>query len=278
MRIDARSKKLGIKKQCELLDLNRSTYYYEPKEEDEYDIFLMERIDEIYTKCPFYGYPRMTAELKRKGYEVNHKRIYRLMILMGIQAVYPKKNLSQVNKEHKKYPYLLKGLKIEKPNKVWGTDITYIRMEQGFMYLVAIMDWYSRYVVSWVLSNRLTVEFCLESLEKAFRVGIPEINNTDQGSQFTAEEYIEKVESVKVQVSMDGRGRAFDNIFTERLWRSLKYEEVYLKDYETVPDAKVSIDNYFNFYNNERLHSSLGNVPPAEVYYGKNRNISGIKM
>jgi putative transposase len=256
----------------------RSTFYYEPEPESKYNQFLMNRIDEIYTKIPYYGYPRITRELKRRGYEVNHKRIYRLMILMGIQAVYPKKNLSISNKEHKKYPYLLKGLEIKYPNQVWGTDITYIRMKKGFMYLVAIMDWYSRYVVSWVLSNSLTVEFCLESLDRAFKVGIPEIHNTDQGSQFTAEDYVQTVEGKHVRVSMDGRGRAFDNIFTERLWRSLKYEEVYLKDYESGLDARKSIDEYFNFYNKERLHSSLGYVPPAEIYFGKNRNIPSIKI
>lgn len=269
---------MGVKRQCELLELGRSTYYYESRGEDDYNQLLMNKIDEIYTRCPFYGYPRITAELRRKGYEVNHKRIYRLMVLMGIQAVYPRKNLSQSNKEHKKYPYLLKGLEIKRPNQVWGTDITYIRMKRGFMYLVAIMDWYSRYVVSWVLSNSMTVEFCLESLEKAYKIGVPEINNTDQGSQFTAKEYVEKVESVEAKVSMDGRGRAFDNIFTERLWRSVKYEEVYLKDYDDGGDARASMGNYLTFYNNERLHSSLGNVPPAEIYFGENRNIPSITM
>ena len=236
---------------------------------------LMNTIDKIYTKCPFYGYPRITHKLRRDGHSVNYKRIHRLMALMGIQGVCPRKNLSYSSC---KYPYLLEGIKISYPNQVWGTDITYIRMKKGFMYLVAIMDWYSRYIVSWVLSNSLSVEFCLESLDEAFKIAKPEINNSDQVSQFTAEEYVEKVESANVKVSMDGRGRVFDNISTERLWRTLKYEEVYLKDYDSCIDAKVSIDNYFTFYNNERLHSSLGYSPPAEIYFGKDRIISNIKV
>ncbi len=235
-------------------------------------------IDKIYIKCPFYGYPRITHKLRRDGHDVNHKRIHRLMALMGIQGVYPRKNLSYSNLKHKKYPYLLKGINISYPNQVWGTDITYIRMRKGFMYVVAIMDWYSRYIVSWVLSNTLSVDFCLESLDMAFKIAKPEINNTDQGSQFTAEEYVEKVKSANVKVSMDGRGRVFDNIFTERLWRSLKYEEVYLKDYDSCVDAKVSIGDYFTFYNNERLHSALGYCPPAEIYFNKDRIVSNIKV
>ena len=239
---------------------------------------LMNMIDKIYTECPFYGYPRITHRLRRDGHDVNHKRIHRLMALMGIQGVCPRRNLSYSNLKHKKYPYLLKGVNISYPNQVWGTDITYIRMRKGFMYVVAIMDWYSRYIVSWVLSNTLSVDFCLESLDMAFKIAKPEINNTDQGSQFTAEEYVEKVKSANVKVSMDGRGRVFDNIFTERLWRSLKYEEVYLKDYDSCVDAKVSIGDYFTFYNNERLHSALGYCPPAEIYFNKDRIVSNIKV
>ena len=197
---------------------------------------------------------------------------------MGIQGVCPRRNLSCSSCKNKKYPYLLKGVNISYSNQVWGTDITYIRMRKGFMYLVAIMDWYSRYIVSWVLSNTLSVKFCLESLDRAFKIGKPEIDNTDQGSQFIAEEYVEKVELANVKVSMDGRGRVFDNIFTERLWRTLKYEEVYLKNYDSCIDAKVSIDDYFTFYNNERLHSSLGYSPPAEIHFGKDRTVSNIKV
>jgi putative transposase len=199
------------------------------------------------------------------------------MALMGIQGVCPAKNTSCGNLKHRKYPYLLKGVSISYSNQVWGTDITYIGMRKGFMYLVAIMDWFSRYVLSWLLSNTLSVDFCLESLDLAFKIAKPEINNSDQGSQFTAEEYVEKVESANVRVSMDGRGRVYDNIFTERLWRSLKYEEVYLKDYDSCIDAKTSIGDYFNFYNNERLHSSLGYSPPAEVYFNKDLIVSNIK-
>ena len=239
---------------------------------------LMNMIDKIYTECPFYGYPRITHKLRRDGLYVNHKRIHRLMALMGIQGLYPAKNTSCSNIRHKKYPYLLKGLNISYPNQVWGTDITYIRMRKGFMYLVAIMDWYSRYVLSWVLSNSLSVDFCLESLDMAFNIAKPEINNSDQGSQFISEEYVEKVELADVKVSMDGRGRVFDNIFTERLWRSLKYEEVYLKDYGSCMEAKASIDEYFTFYNNERLHSSLGYSPPAEVYFNRDLIVSNIKV
>ena len=260
------------------MGLSKSKYYWKPIGESEYNIMLMNIIDKIYTKCPFYGYPRITHKLRRDGHDVNHKRIHRLMALMGIQGVCPRKNTSYSNCKHKKYPYLLKGVNISYPNQVWGTDITYIRMKKGFMYLVAIMDWFSRYIVSWVLSNTLSVDFCLESLDIAFKIAKPEINNSDQGSQFTAEEYVEKVKSANVKVSMDGRGRVFDNIFTERLWRSVKYEEVYLKDYDNCIDAKVSIDDYFTFYNNERLHSALGYSPPAEIYFGNVRTVSNIKV
>ena len=206
--------KIAVNRQCDLLGLPRSTYYYRPKGENEYNMILMNMIDKIYTECPFYGYPRITHRLRRDGHDVNHKRIHRLMALMGIQGVCPRRNLSYSNCYDKKYPYLLKGIKISYPDQVWGTDITYIRMRKGFMYLVAIMDWFSRYVVSWVLSNTLSVDFCLESLDRAFKIGKPEINNSDQGSQFTAEEYVKKVELAEVKVSMDERGRVFDNIFT----------------------------------------------------------------
>lgn len=258
---------LSLRKQCKLLDISRSSYYYQPVPVDEYELHIMNEIDEIYTEFPYYGYLRITKELKRRGENVNKKRTSRLMQVMGIQGITPKKNLSKGNNNSRKYPYLLKGLKIERVNQVWGSDITYIRLRNGFVYLVAIMDWYSRYVLSWVLSNSLSVDFCLESLDLAFEKGLPEITNVDQGSQFTSSEYTGKVINEGARLSMDGRGRCFDNIFTERLWRSLKYEEVYIHDYEDVSHARESISKYFNTYNNRRLHSSLGYVPPAEVYF-----------
>jgi putative transposase len=197
---------------------------------------------------------------------VNRKRVSRLMELMGVQAVYPKPRLSQPGEGHKIYPYRLRGVKIERVNQVWSTDITYIRMAQGFVYLVAILDWYSRFVLSWSLSLTMEMEFCLEALDRALRRGRPEIFNSDQGSQFTSEKFLGKLEARKIEVSMDGRGRCFDNIFVERLWRSLKYEEVYLRDYQQVAEARAGISAYFQFYNFKRLHQSLGNQTPAEIY------------
>jgi putative transposase len=230
----------------------------------------MNKIDELNTKYPFYGYPRITEDLIRKGYFVNEKRIYRLMKKMGIMAIYPKKNLSRNNTDSYRYPYLLKNLDICKSNQVWGSDITYIKMQGGFMYLYAIIDWHSRYVVSWELSNTLEVDFCIRAYKKALLTSKPEISNTDQGSHFTSKEYINLMTANEIQISMDGKGRCFDNIFTERLWRSLKYEEIYLKDYENGKEAKENIENYFEFYNNERLHQSLGYKTPAEIYLMSN--------
>lgn len=229
----------------------------------------MHRIDQIYTKCPFYGYPRMTHQLQDEGHTVNHKRIYRLMQMMGIQAVFPKQNTSRPNLEHRIFPYLLKSTQALSPNHIWGTDITYIRLSKGFCYLVALLDWFSRYVVAWELSPTLDMDFCLKNLDQALSRAVPQIHNSDQGSHFTSPRYTDLLTQAQVQVSMDGRGRCMDNIFTERLWRTVKYEEVYLKDYQNFSEAHDSLSQYFQFYNHERLHSSLDYQTPAEIYYGK---------
>lgn len=226
----------------------------------------MQLIDRQYTRAPFYGSRKLTAWLQAQGYGVNRKRVARLMRIMGIEAIYAKPKLSQPGEGHKIYPYLLKGLKIERCNQVWCTDITYIPMAQGFVYLVAVMDWFSRFVLSWALSLTMEVEFCLEALGSALRQSRPEIFNSDQGSQFTSERFLAALERRQIAISMDGRGRCMDNIFIERLWRSLKYEEVYLKDYQLVPEARSGIEKYFQFYNYERLHQSLNYRTPAAIY------------
>lgn len=221
----------------------------------------------INTSYPFYGRPRIYHELEKRGFLINEKKVYRMMKLIGIEAIYPKPDLSKPDPLSHKYPYLLKHLKIDTCNQVWGSDITYIKMLGGFMYLYAIIDWYSRLVVSWRLSNTLETDFCIEAFEEALRIGKPEISNTDQGCQFTSKEFTGFIESIPSRISMDGRGRCYDNIFTERLWRSLKYEEVYLKSYESVSEARESIGKYFDFYNNRRLHQSLNYSTPASVYF-----------
>lgn len=259
--------KIAISRQCELLGLSRATYYYRPKRPSDFNLLLMRLIDEQYSRTPFYGVPRMTAWLRNQGYRVNSKRIRRLMRLMGLEAIYPKPKLSQRSKEHKIYPYLLREIPIDRPDQVWSTDITYVRMAHGFIYLVAIMDWFSRYVLSWEISITLEKQFCLIALQRALMISKPEIFNTDQGSQFTSLEFTGCLEGAGIEISMDGRGRVFDNIFVERLWRSVKYEEVYLHDYQTVRQARDSLEKYFRFYNTERLHSSLGYRTPQEVYF-----------
>ena len=264
--IEKRNHDISITRQAELLGIARSTIYYRPIV-DPYDLTLMHLIDEKYTRTPFYGSRKMTASLKRDGYRVNRKRVQRLMRLMGIEAIYPKPNLSRPHPGNKIYPYLLKDVDITHRNQVWGTDITYIRLDKGWLYLVAIMDWFSRYVLSWELSTTLEVDFCISALEKAFTVGIPEIFNSDQGSQFTSLAFVDTLDKHHVQISMDGRGRAMDNIFTERLWRSVKYEEVYLKDYRGVSDAKEGIGNYMIFYNHERPHQALNYKTPEELHF-----------
>jgi putative transposase len=258
---------ISVRRQCELLGVNRSGFYYEPVEESEQNRLFMRLLDEQYTRTPFYGSRKMTEWLATEGYAVNRKRVSRLMGLMGIEAVYPKPKLSRPGEGHRIYPYLLRGTTVGRVNQVWGADITYIRMAQGFLYLVAVMDWFSRFVLSWSLSLTMEMDFCLEALDRALRRGRPEIFNSDQGSQFTSEKFTGKLEARKVAVSMDGRGRCFDNIFVERLWRSLKYEEVYLKDYASVAEARAGIAGYFQFYNHQRLHQSLDYRTPAAVYW-----------
>lgn len=254
-------------RQCELLGISRSGLYYEPCGESALNLELMRLIDEQYTRTPFYGTRKMSVRLCIAGYNVNRKRIRRLMQLMGIEAVYQKPRTTLVAKEHEKYPYLLSNLAIVRPNQVWSTDITYIRMRQGFLYLVAIMDWFSRYVLSWELSNSLDVSFCLDALEAALAMAKPEIFNSDQGCQFTSVDFTGRLKQAKVSISMDGRGRAMDNIFIERLWRTVKYEEVYLKDYERACEAQQNLGSYFGFYNDERPHQALGYRTPREVYF-----------
>jgi putative transposase len=251
-----------------LLGLSRSSLYYEPAGETSEDLRLMRLIDEQYMACPFYGSRRMTAWLIERGEAVNRKRVQRLMRVMGLEAIYPKPRLSAAGRRHKVYPYLLRGVKIERPDQVWSTDITYVPMTAGFMYLAAVIDWYSRYVVAWRLSNTLDGSFCLEMLEEALRGGKPEIFNTDQGVQFTAEAFTRRLETAGVAVSMDGRGRALDNVFVERLWRSVKYEDIYIRGYEAVPELHRGLGRYFAFYNDERLHQSLDYRTPAAVYRG----------
>jgi putative transposase len=257
---------LSVLRQCQLLALPRSSYYYEAQGESEYNHWLMRLLDEQYTKTPFYGSPRMTAWLQQQGHSVNHKRVERLMSGMGLQAIYPKPNLSKPTPGHRLYPYLLRDVKIERADQVWSCDITYIRMQSGFVYLMAVIDWFSRYVLSWSLSLSLEVDFCLEALEAALGRGKPQVFNTDQGSQFTSDAFTGRLQRAGIAISMDGRGRALDNIFVERLWRTVKYEEVYLHSYESVRQAKERLGAYLRFYNEERLHQSLGYRTPAASY------------
>ena len=261
---------ISIQRQCELVGLVRSMWYYEPKPESLEDLRLMRLLDEQYMKTPFYGVLRMTEWLKKKLKErINPKRVRRLLRKMGLMALYPKPNLSKPAPGHKIYPYLLRGLEITRPNQVWSTDITFIRLSQGFVYLVAIIDWFSRYVLSWGVSVTLESHFCLEALDEAIRLhGKPDIFNSDQGSQFTSTDFTGRLSAENIRISMDGRGRALDNVFVERLWRSVKYEEVYLHDYSTVPMAALGLKNYFGFYNMERQHQSLDYRTPQEVYEG----------
>ncbi len=258
---------LSIRRQCELIGLNRSTYYGEPAGESPLNLLLMRLIDEEYTRAPFYGYRKMTVRLGKRGHHVNHKRVARLMQKMGLQAVYPRPRTSIPDKQHKKYPYLLRNLDIHRPNQVWAADITYVPMPLGFMYLVAIMDWFSRFVVAWQLSNTLDGAFCLDALRFALRHGQPEIFNTDQGVQFTAHDFTGELEAANIRISMDGRGRVFDNIFVERLWRTVKYEDIYIKEYATVPALAAGLEVFFNLYNYERPHQSLGYAAPADVHF-----------
>jgi putative transposase len=256
----------SIRRQCELLGLNRSTLYYRGIGESEENLRLMRLIDEKYTQRPYFGSRRMMDWLVLQGYAVNRKRIQRLMRQMGLEAIYPKRRLSQGCPDHKVFPYLLRNVRVTRPNQVWCTDITYVRMTQGFMYLTAIMDWYSRYVISWRLSNSLDASFCIEALEEALSWQQPEIFNSDQGVQFTSQAFTSRLEDRGVAISMDGRGRVFDNIFIERLWRTVKYENLYLCEYETVPALRRGLTEYWTFYCYERRHQALGRQTPWEVY------------
>jgi putative transposase len=260
---------LSMRLQCELLGVNRSSLYYDPVPTDPEELALMRRIDELHVKHPFYGNRKVAQELSKVGDPINRKRVQRLMRLMGIESVAPKPKTSRPAPEHPIYPYLLRNLAISRPNQVWATDITYIPMAHGFMYLVAIMDWYSRRVLSWRLSNTLDSAFCIEAVREALsRFGAPEIFNTDQGAQFTAEAFTEVLLERGVKVSMDGKGRWIDNVFIERLWRSLKYEEVYLHAYDDGKAARDGIDRYMRFYNHERPHQALGYQTPDAFYRG----------
>ncbi len=259
--------RLPITRQCQLLKLNRSSVYYQRTPVSEEDLALMRRLDEMHLKRPFYGSRRLRDWLQDEGYGVCRKRVRRLMQLMGIRALYARPRTSMPGKGHKIYPYLLRDLTIDHANQVWATDITYIPMARGFIYLVAIMDWHSRKVLTWRLSNSLDSDFCVEALEEALATyGSPEIFNTDQGAQFTSEAFTDVLKGAGVDISMDGKGRWIDNVFVERLWRSVKYEEVYLKAYETVAEARAGIRSYFNFYNSERRHQSLNRQTPDQVY------------
>jgi putative transposase len=264
--VEPASEVLTISRQCELLSLARTSYYYQAAMESEENLELMRMIDELYTRTPFYGRPKLTEKLKQMGYQVNHKRVGRLMRKLGLAAICPKPKLSVGSTGHKIYPYLLRDVAIARSNQVWSTDITYIRLRQGFIYLVAILDWYSRYVLAWEISNTMDVSFCLSTLDRALKKATPEIFNSDQGSQFTSNEFTARLAAADILISMDGRGRVFDNIFIERLWRSVKYEEVYLHDYENVPTAITGLTRYFHFYNHERLHQALDYRTPAQVY------------
>lgn len=265
--VEPTHQELSIRRQCELIGLPRSSYYYKPAQESEKNLILMRSIDELYLRYPFLGSRRMAVLLSReKNSPINRKRIQRLMRKMGIEAIFPGPKTSIAHPDHRIYPYLLRNVAIESVNHVWSTDITYIPMRRGFLYLVAVIDWYSRYILSWELSNSMDVSFCLSALERALRQGRPQIFNTDQGSQFTSPRFTGLLIEHDVTISMDGRGRAIDNIWIERFWRSLKYEEIYLHDYESVPKAIGAISRYMQFYNTERPHQSLGDRTPAELF------------
>jgi len=263
--VDRQHPSLSVVRQCRLLGISRSGLYYQPKGISEEDLALMELIDRQYLVTPFYGSRKMAAWLKSQGHKVDRKRVRRLMQTMGLKAIYRRPRTSKPAPGHKVYPYLLCGMKITRPNQVWAADITYIPMARGFLYLMAIIDWYSRYVLSWRLSNTLDAGFCIEALEEALTKGRPEIFNTDQGSQFTGEAFTGLLEKHGIKVSMDGKGSYTDNLFIERLWRTVKYEEVYLKAYQDGRDARVSLGEYFRFYNTERLHQALGYRTPTQV-------------
>ena len=266
--IQPKHQHLSVRRQCALLGLAVASYYYQPAPESAENLYYQRLLDEEYTCHPFYGVRKMTVGLQLLGHAVGPKRVRRLLRAMGLMAVYPKPRLSLNPLAHKRFPYLLKGLAIVRPNQVWSTDITYIRLRGGFVYLAAVIDWFSRYVLAWELSISLEADFCVAVLERALAVQRPEIFNTDQGVQFTSAQFQAPLLAAQVRLSMDGRGRAFDNIFVERLWRTVKYEEVYLKDYRDVPEARYGLGNYFPFYNDQRIHQSLDYRTPRDVHFG----------
>lgn len=266
--VEKDNSKLSIGKQCRLLAISRSSFYYQPKGETALNLMLMRQIDEQFLETPFFGVRQMTWYLRNDGHLVNEKRIRRLMRLMGLMPIYQKPNSSKAAKGHKTYPYLLRTLRVDRPNHVWCADITYLPMRRGFLYLVAIMDWRTRKVLAWRISNTLEADFCVEALNEAIaRFGPPEIMNTDQGSQFTSFAWTDRLRRSGVRISMDGKGRFLDYIFVERLWRSLKYECVYLNAWGTGSEAKAGVGKWIEFYNRKRPHSALGGKPPAVVYW-----------
>jgi putative transposase len=260
---------LSLSRQADLLSLARSSLYYQPVPVSAEELSIKRRIDEVYTAYPFYGVRRITAELRNGGLLINHKAVARHMQEMGLQAIYPGPNLSKRAQNHAVYPYLLRGLKVSRVNQVWGVDITYVPVRGGWVYLFAVLDWYSRFVLAWSVDLSLEIGFVLESMNLALTLGKPEICNSDQGSHFTSPKYTDLLLAAEVQISMDGKGRALDNIFTERLWRSVKYEEVYLKDYASPKEARQGLYDYFEFYNYRRLHQSLDYQTPASIYFKK---------
>ena len=257
---------ISIVRQCQLLDLARSTRYYQPRGESDRNLHLMRLLDEQYTRTPFYGVPKMTEWLRHQGEVVNEKRVRRLLRELGLEAVYPKSRLSKPAVGHRIYPYLLRNVAVTRVNQVWSSDITYIRLHPGFVYLVAIIDWFSRFVLSWEVSITLESNFCVAALDWALQLARPDIFNTDQGAQFTSQDFTGRLLAQQIQISMDGRGRALDNIFVERLWRTVKYEDIYLKEYRTIAELLCGLTAYFTFYNEERLHEALGYRTPAAVY------------
>lgn len=265
--IEREAAELPLSQQADLLSLSRSSLYYQPRPPSPEEVRLKHRIDEIYTQYPFYGARKIAAQLHREGMGINRKTVARYMHEMGIAAIYPGPNVSRRQFKEQVYPYLLRNLVVAYPNHVWGIDITYIRMQRGWMYLVAILDWYSRYVVSWQLDQTLAMPFVLMAVQQALEQAAPRICNSDQGSHFTSSQYLDVLKAAKVQISMDGKGRALDNIFTERLWRTVKYEEVYIHDYSSPREARQSLTRYFQFYNQERPHQALDYQIPAEVYF-----------
>lgn len=271
--VNSKNKMLSIRQQCDLLDINRASYYYKPIDVSKKDVLLMNEIHEIWAMHPFYGYRRITCQLKAQGHAVNRKRTQRLMQIMGLKAIHPKPRTSMKNQNHVVYPYLLQDLQIIRPNQVWMVDITYLKLDRGFMYLIAFIDVHSRFIVSWRLSNTLHTDFCLDALYSGLKQAIPDIINSDQGCQFTSASWVQKLQEANIRISMTSTGRCLDNIYIERFWRSLKYEDIYLNDYNSVAELKNAVADYVEFYNYKRFHQSLGYKTPAEVYFGKEEDL-----